>query len=331
MTSASEIKIGSLLTRDEFRALSTCNDTLAFVHLFVRIAVHAGLLWLMAHSWLTGKPLLSLAALYLNGVLWQFLGYAGIGHELFHKKVFSNKNANSFLYRLFSYFTWNNPSYFEKSHQFHHASTFHEDDREIYRDFPLNVAGAARLLLLDYTSLFKRIAYAVANTSGYEVYFSGGIRLKKMRPDHEARRDAALMLFANTFVLTIFYLATKSIPLTAMFFLTPFIGHLPNRVLALAQHSGLDDHKDDGALLFSRTLNLPRPIAFFYANMNYHAEHHLLPSVPYYNLPRLHSILTEKLKMDREEEHLGYLFSRTFWKNVNTTSKEHTEAIAPQQ
>ena len=33
---------------------------------------------------------------------------------------------------------------------------------------------------------------------------------------------------------------------------------------------------------------------FLYANMNYHIEHHLYPSIPYYNLPQIHSLIKEK-------------------------------------
>jgi fatty acid desaturase len=35
-------------------------------------------------------------------------------------------------------------------------------------------------------------------------------------------------------------------------------------------------------------------MAFFYANMNYHVEHHMYPSVPFYNLPQLSALLRER-------------------------------------
>ena len=57
--------------------------------------------------------------------------------------------------------------------------------------------------------------------------------------------------------------------------------------------------------------------------MNYHAEHHLLPSVPYYNLRRLHDVINARMAGKREEHDLRYLFSRAFWSNVNTTSRQH--------
>ncbi|WP_086999475.1 fatty acid desaturase family protein [Rhizobium sullae] len=326
--SVTEIKIGSLLTKDEFRELTASDDRIAYTHLVLRLGIHAGLLFAMVRAWEGGYPALAFAAFYLNAVLWQFAGYAGIGHELFHKKVFSRKWLNTLFFKLFSYVTWNNPSYFEKSHQFHHTSTFHEDDSEIYRDFPLDLLGAARLILLDYQSLCRRIVYALCNALGYEAYFGRGIRLKAMPAERGgAQTDAVYMVLLNVVWLGLFLLMTRSPALTLMLFITPFVGQLPNRVLALAQHVGLEDHKDESALLFSRTVNLPAPVAFFYANMNYHAEHHLLPSVPYYNLPKLHDILNAKLKTEREEKEFSYLFTRDFWSSVGTSARLEVDAV----
>ncbi|WP_455872923.1 hypothetical protein [Rhizobium yanglingense] len=61
--------------------------------------------------------------------------------------------------------------------------------------------------------------------------------------------------------------------------------------------------------------------------MNYHAEHRLLPSVPYYNLPKLHDILNAKLKMEREEKEFGYLFTRDFWSSVGVSAKLEGNAM----
>jgi fatty acid desaturase len=34
---------------------------------------------------------------------------------------------------------------------------------------------------------------------------------------------------------------------------------------------------------------------FLYLNMNYHLEHHMFPSVPYRNLPKLHALVRDDL------------------------------------
>jgi fatty acid desaturase len=36
-------------------------------------------------------------------------------------------------------------------------------------------------------------------------------------------------------------------------------------------------------------------MSFLYWNMNYHVEHHMYAGVPFYNLPRFHSVLEHDL------------------------------------
>jgi fatty acid desaturase len=43
----------------------------------------------------------------------------------------------------------------------------------------------------------------------------------------------------------------------------------------------------------TRSISLPRWLEFLYANMNYHIEHHLYPSVPYYNLSKVSAIINK--------------------------------------
>lgn len=41
----------------------------------------------------------------------------------------------------------------------------------------------------------------------------------------------------------------------------------------------------------SRTVTSNAPMSLLMCNVNYHLEHHLLPGVPWYNLPRMHAVL----------------------------------------
>ena len=45
----------------------------------------------------------------------------------------------------------------------------------------------------------------------------------------------------------------------------------------------------------SRTVYLNPFLRFLYSNMNYHVEHHIFPTVPYYALPALHAEIKEYL------------------------------------
>ena len=60
------------------------------------------------------------------------------------------------------------------------------------------------------------------------------------------------------------------------------------------QHAGLRedvlDHRYN-----SRTVYMNPVLRFLYSNMNYHVEHHIFPTVPYYALPALHEEIKEHL------------------------------------
>ena len=66
-------------------------------------------------------------------------------------------------------------------------------------------------------------------------------------------------------------------------------------ILAFTQHAALkfdsNDHRET-----TRTVILgPILGTFFYANMQYHIEHHVCPQVPFYNLPKFHEKIKEQL------------------------------------
>ncbi|MCU7861459.1 MAG: fatty acid desaturase, partial [Candidatus Thiodiazotropha sp. (ex Lucinoma kastoroae)] len=63
-----------------------------------------------------------------------------------------------------------------------------------------------------------------------------------------------------------------------------------NIVLAAGQHFGMKPDVNDFRLN-SRTILLNPFLAFLYWQMNYHIEHHMYPTVPFYSLKRLHSLI----------------------------------------
>jgi fatty acid desaturase len=64
-------------------------------------------------------------------------------------------------------------------------------------------------------------------------------------------------------------------------------------IRGMSQHTFLEHQSD--TVLGTRSI-LTNPVtAFFMCNENYHLEHHLYPTIPWYNLPRLHEALREDL------------------------------------
>lgn len=61
----------------------------------------------------------------------------------------------------------------------------------------------------------------------------------------------------------------------------------------------------------SRTVTSNAVVRFFLCNVNYHLEHHLLPAVPWYNLPRMHEALRPVYRRAGAHTYRSYL--RFLW------------------
>lgn len=266
----------------------------AALHLVLRFVWHTCLIFSIHYCVTNSLWFFSICLFYINAVTWSFMGYAGLAHELFHQRVVSNKKLNLLLYQVCSYLTWSNPYYFSKSHLYHHSNTFSPDDVEVNNALPESFYSLIGLILVDFGLLLRRCIYALANACGLEVFFTPVFNVRKVNQKAKTacREARALLAFNGCFyALLVFSLDAW----TAVFvFLSSFTATFLNRFLASTQHEGLSGFADQGPFLHSRTILLPVWLEFFYANMNYHAEHHFKPSVPFYNLPELHSRLRQE-------------------------------------
>ena len=222
----------------------------------------------------------------LYSTQFHFWGYAGLGHELLHQRVFKSKKVNNILYYFCSALTWSNGEMFRDTHMLHHRETFSERDVEAKSVQDWRYIAIIQYCFIDLNAMCRKIFYIVINSFGFYPNLS--------RLDALYCFAARITLSVNVVIYTMSYFLVKDILVTTLLFLSPFSFSLLNKILAKAQHHGLEHNSKKNALEFSRTLKLPRILSFIYANMNFHAEHHLTPSIPYYNLPQLHSILARK-------------------------------------
>ena len=106
--------------------------------------------------------------------------------------------------------------------------------------------------------------------------------------------SSRIFLLIIIFTITLSLLIQSFIPL--LLIITPQIYGGPLLwILAFPQHAALkfdsNYHRET-----TRTIILgPILGTFFYANMQYHIEHHACPQVPFYNLPKFHEKIKDQL------------------------------------
>ena len=121
------------------------------------------------------------------------------------------------------------------------------------------------------------------------------------RPTKEARDFVPQSEWGKMFFLSRFYLALYAAMivwsiairswLPVLFFpLARFYGGWLHQIFSLTQHAGLAENVRDHRLN-TRTVLMNPVFCFLYFNMNYHIEHHMFPTVPYYSLPALHELM----------------------------------------
>jgi fatty acid desaturase len=276
----------TILADPAMRELLKPNNCLATRDLILRLLVELILMFVIYLLFYRDQLIIALFFFYMLAIWHSFWGYAGIGHEFMHGRVFSNNWVNRMFYYLSSALVWSNPSFFRFSHLHHHAKTFSGDDFEAKGIQQWQVKDVISYATIDIPFMLRRIFYTLINSFGY--LYSDGI-FRKIPKGYQ--QSAVLTLFIQTLITVCIYKSTGSLVLSILWILVPFTGQLLNRVLAHSQHIGLADHRDLGPLRHSRSIRLPKMLTYLYAGMNYHVEHHLMPAVPYYNLEKLSQYL----------------------------------------
>ena len=306
-----EQRLSRVLDRPTFNALMQLDNRVALFHLAIRLLVEAGTLWVLV---LFSTSYIFIPFLILLLGFWHsFWGYAGYSHELFHGRVFSSKKLNRLLFVFSSAITYNNRAFFEASHSRHHQCTFHASDEEALINQSWGRLDLMQYCLVDFQSMFRKLGYTFKNAVG--LVPEENKKIKRL-----IIRSAIEILIINCLVYGVIWFLSGEIFVSVYFFIAQFSCHLPARMLAQAQHLGLKNNIEEGPFGHSRTIILPRILSFLYSNMNYHCEHHLLPSVSYYNLPAFNKLLKNS-QVAFNECDIQYFF-KEFWKDVKTNEKQ---------
>lgn len=276
--------IKDLFTDAELAAISQRSDLRAWWLFACNYAIVAATFAMMA-MW--PNPLTILAGVIILGG--RQLGFGVLTHECGHGTLFSSKRRNDTVGEwLAAAPTFNNQKAYIRGHLQHHrlAGTDSDPDLPNYADYPITPSRLKRKLWRDVTG---RTGWK--QTQGL---VRGFAHLDKL--DAEQRLALIRGLVMNLALLAI--LTATGQPWLYLVWIAAYLtsNRLVSRIRQVAEHGAVPDLYDLDPRLNTRTVlaNPLERLIFCPLGVNYHLEHHMLASVPVYNLPKMHRILRDK-------------------------------------
>jgi len=212
-------------------------------------------------------------------------------HECLHGTPFRTPILNEIVYFLACAADFRDTVFTRWSHVTHHSYTIHTDvDLEIHIPRPSKLRKILPDLLYINAGMFL-IPQLVLHSLGIPTRTA-----KRVVPPEEyvsmfwAARGA-LALHAAAIVLAI--VLHSWLPIL-LFTLPRFYGAALLFVYGMTQHAGLAQDVNDHRLV-ARTVLIGPINSFLYMGMQYHVEHHIFPSVPFYALKKLHEAVRDQM------------------------------------
>ena len=280
-------KLRSLTAQSNFLGLCQAGGHLLLVAALGAVAYYAMLNW----PWPA-----AVAALYLYGTVFAFLGLMGAGHELSHRTVFKSRLLGEFFMRVFSFLSWTDFVKFRISHPVHHRYTVYAGlDGEVV----LPRLIRPRDWLFIFTIDINRIAKAFLPTVRHSLGLLNDDWEREYFPASDIKGRRALANWARTMLLGHIALAGVFIyfrlwPMLLLVTFGAFYGSWLSTLCARTQHTGLMPNVPDYRLS-SRSIRLGYLTGFLYWQMQYHIEHHMFPGVPFHKLSALSKVIADDL------------------------------------
>jgi fatty acid desaturase len=295
------MNLAKLLTKQEIDQLMERSDWKA--------------IWELCFTWGVIVGVISVAIIWTNPITlvlaWIVVGarqlaLAILMHDFSHYAMFKRKRVNQLVGQwLCAYPMFLDLEKYREYHLSHHSHTGSNKDPDLYlvNMYPSSEKSLIRKFLRDlvgFTGIKSYIGLAMMNMGLLE-YELGGRVIKKNKDSSKLEQGKSLIkgwwgpVTINLIGFAVFCLVQKPwlflalwiCPLltTSMFFL---------RIRSIAEHGVTPDRNNP--LQNTRTTLATWYQKFLFAphNVHYHLEHHLLMTVPSYNLPAMHSLLLKK-------------------------------------
>lgn len=220
-----------------------------------------------------------------------FSGFFSAAHDCAHNTFCKSKKIN----RIFGIF-WSAPlllnfTLYKRFHIKHHRNTGDTNDLESRFTFQ-NIWHYLEYLFINIDSW----SYMFLDMQSIFGHFPDYIQSKKAKNDVQI--DNLGIFLWITIIIFCTFLWTKY---TLILYWLPLLISPAGALRSLAEHYGCDEGTN--SLSNTRTVSSNFLVRYVCWNDNYHAEHHLYPSIPSYNLPRVHALIGHHFKY-RESSYL---------------------------
>jgi fatty acid desaturase len=240
----------------------------------------------------------------------QQLALAILMHDGAHRRLYKSHAANDgigqFLLAAPLFFAMDS---YKKLHLKHHTNPLVEDDPDLslIGGYPISKASFTRKIFRDFSgiSYFKFIRYFVFMARQKKK--SEASKTSSPAPKGLSKTTilVSIVLAQATMFGVLFWAGHPWLYLTL--WVLPFMTCLQVllRVRGIAEHAGYQPNENQ--MLNARTVINPLQTFLFAPHgVNYHIEHHVYPSVPFYRLPEVHRLLKERKSLPESNVYHGY-------------------------
>ena len=218
-------------------------------------------------------------------------------HETSHRTAFKSKFWNDFFYQISSYMNNFEPVRWRYSHFKHHSFTAFNDpfDFEIVIRKPIDLFYFFSFFIPFFQNIFFIHKSLQVETLKHALGFTTDVMAQCIPEEKRSKcRNSArihVAIWIGAIILSIIFKSWFPV----LYIVLPGIyGATLNKLFGLTQHTGLEVNIKDHRYS-SRTVYINPIFSFLYWHMEYHIEHHMFPTVPSYNLKKLHNLIKEQL------------------------------------
>lgn len=232
-----------------------------------------------------------------------------LAHEGTHRRLFKSKKVNDWATEFFTaYPLLVQMRTYRKMHLQHHQFTNTEkDDSWIHRaphkewQFPMSPS--------DLWKHYKKFLFGhgIKDMLVFWRHFSGLSRKHLTKTNNYLKVLPQALFYLLTILVFYYY---DSFDVLFLYWILPAITFLPilMRIRDIGEHFGLP-HEHELNTTRNITCSITEKMIFAPFSVSLHLDHHLFPSVPFYNLPKLHKRLAKNETYKKLAHHNTSYFS----------------------